>query len=235
MKKMMFNERYGLEQATIAGYKTFTTRIIPDKNGLYRDMNHCNFIEIKGNQIRIDFGNVVQRCWTLPSYLPLPGEIVAIAQSYGKIYNEMTSDVYVADSEESAKLYFSYILMDAHQSVFHDIKGWNNKMFVRANLMLHKIQFENCRVEKMQDITDEECLKEGIRLYTSGIPQCKTEVVDSNFDFIPPYGFDDYHHKHFCNFDNPREAFADLIDRISGKGTWKSNPFVLRYEYKKIC
>lgn len=35
-------------------------------------------------------------------------------------------------------------------------------------------------------------------------------------------------------FDTPREAFAALIDRTSGKGTWQSNPFVFVYEYKLV-
>lgn len=35
-------------------------------------------------------------------------------------------------------------------------------------------------------------------------------------------------------FDTPRVAFAVLIDRTSGKGTWRSNPFVFVYEYTLI-
>ena len=30
-------------------------------------------------------------------------------------------------------------------------------------------------------------------------------------------------------FNSPREAFAALIDKVSGKGTWDSNPFVVVY------
>ena len=29
----------------------------------------------------------------------------------------------------------------------------------------------------------------------------------------------------------PREAFACLIDKVSGKGTWESNPYVYAYEF----
>lgn len=35
-------------------------------------------------------------------------------------------------------------------------------------------------------------------------------------------------------FDTPREAFAALIDKVSGKGTWESNPYVFVYEFKLI-
>ena len=33
-------------------------------------------------------------------------------------------------------------------------------------------------------------------------------------------------------FDTPREAFAALIDKVSGKGTWESNPYVWVYEFE---
>ena len=33
---------------------------------------------------------------------------------------------------------------------------------------------------------------------------------------------------------SPREAFSALIDKVSGKGAWESNPFVWAYEFKLI-
>ena len=35
-------------------------------------------------------------------------------------------------------------------------------------------------------------------------------------------------------FDTPREAFAVLIDKVSGRGTWKSNPWVVVYEFELV-
>ena len=35
-------------------------------------------------------------------------------------------------------------------------------------------------------------------------------------------------------FLTPREAFAALIDRISGRGTWQCNPWVFVYEFELI-
>lgn len=32
----------------------------------------------------------------------------------------------------------------------------------------------------------------------------------------------------------PHEAYAILIDRISGKGTWDSNPWVFVYEFEIV-
>nr|DAU42893.1 MAG TPA: ASCH domain protein [Caudoviricetes sp.] len=35
-------------------------------------------------------------------------------------------------------------------------------------------------------------------------------------------------------FDTPYKAFANLFERISGKGTWENNPFVVAYSFKLI-
>ena len=94
------------------------------------------------------------------------------------------------------------------------------------------IQMKGIRIEKLQAIQNDDCMKEGSRIYTTGIPQCKT-LVGGILEFIPPYGFDDYHHKHFCNFDSPREAFAALINKrgVGRPGLWELNPWVFAYEY----
>jgi hypothetical protein len=36
----------------------------------------------------------------------------------------------------------------------------------------------------------------------------------------------------YFDFDSPRAAFASLIDKVSGKGTWKNNPWVIVYEFE---
>ena len=101
--------------------------------------------------------------------------------------------------------------------------GWNNKMFVRADLMIHEIHITNVRVERLQDISDEDCLKEGIskssapgQYYVNGLqrPMHNDGVLRS--------------------FTSPRDAFAALIDKISGKGTWNRNPWVFVYEFELV-
>ena len=39
---------------------------------------------------------------------------------------------------------------------------------------------------------------------------------------------------HFELSTTPREAYAALIDKISGKGTWASNPYVFVYEFELV-
>lgn len=133
------------------------------------------------------------------------GEVVAIAQSYKEIYPN-------ADFE----------MIDGN--FITESAGWTNKMFVRANLMKRHIMFTDVKVELLQDISEKDCLREGIRYYPS---TDKRWSNDSGYGYhIPKNGL------HL--FDTPYEAFANLFERISGKGTWESNPWVAAYEFKLI-
>lgn len=75
------------------------------------------------------------------------------------------------------------------------------------------------KVERLQDISDEDCMKEGIEEHLKGIQY----GFPSNIGYIGQYPFS-----------NPREAFSALIDKVSGKGTWECNPFVWAYEFELI-
>ena len=94
--------------------------------------------------------------------------------------------------------------------------GWNNKMFVRAEACKHQIRITSVRSERLQDITDEDCMKEGI------------QVLDGRYYYRDSEG------RIVDDFDNPRAAFASLINKISGRGTWERNPFVWVYEFKLV-
>lgn len=93
--------------------------------------------------------------------------------------------------------------------------GFNNKMFTRAEFMPHQIRITGVRIEQLQDISDEDCLKEGI-----------FKVWDTNV-----YGIVG---KHLTSWINPKDVYAYLIDKISGKGTWEANPFVWVYDFELI-
>lgn len=96
-----------------------------------------------------------------------------------------------------------------------DSKGWSNKMFVCADLMPRRIKITNVRVERLQDISEEDCLKEGIKR--------KNER----------YCVENY--KGVCFYTNdPILAFRCLIDKTCGKGTWSSNPWVFVYDFELI-
>lgn len=41
-------------------------------------------------------------------------------------------------------------------------------------------------------------------------------------------------HEHEETFNTPRQAFAALIDKVSGRGTWDCNPWVVVYEFELV-
>lgn len=91
--------------------------------------------------------------------------------------------------------------------------GWSNKMFVKADLLPHHIRITDVKAERLRDISDEDILKEGIFKLTD--------------KYFLPNGVDKA-------FTSAREAFAYLIDKISGKGTWESNPWVVAYSFELV-
>lgn len=184
MKKIMFNDDYGLTQAVLEGRKTQTRRLIPYRIDVATDWKA--FIE--GDYKCVNDGYTGE--WVdirgLARYTI--GEEVSIAQKY----SECNRAVCLVDS-----------------------KGWSNKMFVSADLMPHRIKITSVRVERLQDISEEDCLKEGIKR--------KNER----------YCVENY--KGVCFYTNdPILALRCLIDKTCGKGTWNSNPWVFVYDFELI-
>lgn len=91
----------------------------------------------------------------------------------------------------------------------------------------HFIKITGVRAERLQDITEEDCFREGVFA-------CGTHVLPEPVGAVNIYDIsrDKAYTKKECF--TPRDAYADLIDSINGKGTWDSNPFVWVYDYKLI-
>lgn len=201
MKKIMFNDKFDLTQAVLDGRKTMTRRAISEKLwDRWTDYDDfCNSVSVENIPTKRQYYD--EKDFFLNNAPYKLGEVVAIAQSYESVYHECgleTMDMLVSSLKYNA--------------------GWTNKMFVKADLMPHHIEITGIKVERLQDISDEDCLKEGIiHAYT-----------DNNGTKI-------YHTPHtkrgYLSTDVAQQAFADLIDKVSGKGTWEENPFVWVYEF----
>jgi hypothetical protein len=186
MKKIMFNDRFGLTQAVLDGRKTITRRAVPE------ELLECITWYAQGDEADLIYRLIANSTYRV-------GEVVAIAQSYRDAYLNSGSIYKIGLLGRTA--------------------GWTNKMFVCADDMPHHIKITNIRVEHLQDISDEDCLREGIRKWDKdGNP------LGPSYDFVnSPHGYA-----------TPREAFAALIDKVSGKGTWNSNPMVWVYEFELV-
>lgn len=92
-------------------------------------------------------------------------------------------------------------------------------MFVRPDLMPHRIKITDIRLQRLNNISDEECMREGVIKWMN----C----------YIVAGIMENRGRNNVC-FDTQREAFAALIDRISGRGTWNRNPWVYAYTFELI-
>lgn len=199
MKKIMFNDRYRLTAAVLDRRKTMTRRMIPQGFfSLTWDVRDDTLV------FENDFGDFIDI--KKSNYAPYKvGEVVAVAQAYKHCINDIL-------------IKYGY-KTDIAAMVYSKLAGWTNKMFVKAEMMPHRIRITDVRVERLQDISDEDCLKEGIWKANN----------------VGLYGIT-YWYPNLSNstFRTPQEAFAALIDRISGKSTWERNPYVFAYEFELL-
>lgn len=221
----MFNDRYGLTEAVLSGRKTQTRQICkhdrPDDSydiavPIFEDKDFDDEGNPKSPMYgafcwRNDAGDYTK--WNVPKYKV--GEVVAVAQKYSDF---MPTDKVLY---RSVPEFGGYLKQKAS-----DLKGWSNKMFVCADLMPHQIRITNVRIERLQDISDEDCIKVGV-----GISATDNRI---GYPFGIPFNYYIGEDKKGCRYSTPREAYAALIDRISGKGTWERNPWVFVYDFELV-
>lgn len=201
MQKIMFNDRYGLTDAVIEGRKTMTRRLVSDRLWeIWTDYDDfCNSviggIARGGTSVSREYYRECDFFKDKCRYKV--GEIVAVAQCYNDVVREFTDLAFVP--------------------------GSTNKMFVRADLMPHQIRIIGIRCERLRDISDEDCMKEGV-----------VDVTYFKIEGRPYELFALPRHEHEETFNTPRQAFAALIDKVSGRGTWDCNPWVVVYEFELV-
>lgn len=213
-KKIMFNDKYSLTQAVLDARKTMTRRIIKCPRtfkgewvagfNIHRRHSDKKIVDwpcmYDADEREFDMGEI------LPKYKV--GEVLSIAQSYESL--GMNPEIALNDRDGIGfytKTKFA--------------PGWKNKMFVRADLMPHHIRITNIKVERLQGISDEDCLKEGVvqKFDTDGTPRYRVPCEKHTWAYAT---------------DSARDAYHFLIDKVSGKGTWESNPYVFVYEFELI-
>lgn len=200
MKKILFNDKFLLTQEVLSGNKTMTRRSFarfePDARMFDEICNFEGSFDDKGRWIFSLYnedGDIIGD--VIPHYNV--GDIVAIAQSYKTIYSE------IEDKDAAEKF----------KKEYENTAGWNNKMFVKADLMRHHIKITDIKIEYLQDISEEDALREGIE--------------ELCFDYFLP---NDYSKP----FLMPRDAFAVLIDKVGKKGDWDKNPLVAAYTFELV-
>ena len=215
MKKIMFNDKCGLTDAVLQGRKTMTRRAVclPEYwHGMWVwsfafDKQSCSLRLYDADNLLMEDPDTGECAYVNPHYKT--GEVVAVAQSYKSC--GYTNEWVVQHVRPNSNANYN----DPFEKKY---PGWNNKIFVRADLMPRQIRITDVKVEMVQSISEEDCMKEGISEMRTG------------------YGYE-YKGKYciaYCRFPHIKDAFADLFDEVSGKALWKLNPYVFAYTFELV-
>ena len=206
MKGICFKEP--LFNAIIERRKTQTRRIIDNKN--YPFVKDGCFIDKyrDGFAVKKQIGSNPDRFEVIQAFYPKykVGEMIYLKEPYIITGNT-----------------FEYRFLHKNRTDINCIEkngGYKNKLFMPASAARYFIKITDVRYERLQGISDEDCIQEGIKI----------RLID------PAKAFKDireYDNGYYI-FETPEGAFAALFDKIHGKGTWDSNPFVWVYDFELI-
>lgn len=222
MKKIMFNDRYGLTQAVLEGKKIMTRRLMTmtlhKKNGkeLTPVVPDDMFIASDGTaHFQVGRNGYMVPKKNQPAYKV--GEEIAIAQPYKQCW-DIYQKQWESCNDPSSWRTPDAILGDSVQ----ETAGWTNKMFVKAEYMPHAIRIKSIKAERLQSISEADIMREGIH---------EGEFMNT----WDKYYFDEWGDvPNHITFKTPRLAFQSLIDKVCKRGTWKRNPWVYVYEFELV-
>lgn len=208
----MFNDKYGLTQAVLEGRKTQTRRIAYTA-GRWRDIMVRQDLEgvNKGKACLFGDGRLLAK-----SAYKL-GETIAIAQKYEDLRKD--DEFYRLCGKNGMPL----------ECIKYE-KGCSNKMVVKADLMPHRIRITNIRIERLQDISDEDVIHEGF----SNI--CFNKNMGN---MLSEWCYDLCYYDAFGNSQSlhstiAKEAYSYLIAKLYGWSLWDSNPYVFVYDFELV-
>ena len=195
MNRIYFNDEYYLTKAVLSETKTMKRLLVPEfvfsYNLVYED-----------NDLIMHYTNGRVRSISHSAISPYKiGEQVYIIQSYKDLYEEEGLYPHTATWKRGLR----------------NELGWNNKTHAETKYMKHKIEILDVHIERLQSISKEDCIKEG--------------VVDLH-TYVNRYAY--IEGTKYIKFDSPVEAFSKLIDLSSKHIRWSLNPYVFVFEFKLI-
>lgn len=220
MKKIMFNEAFGLTQAVLNHRKTQMRRVATQLDP--RGKEKYKFLTDKRGRIYVEAtssdGEPIK---VYPKYQP--GDILAIGQPYKEVYN---------GNED----FLSEVRRVHGTSDCESLPGWANKLHTRPELMPHQILIKDVRIERLRDVTTKDCFAEGIvRVEIPGLPPSSTPFnytvpayVDALEDPWAPAGDE------WCAND-PNTALCVMFYKLSRDNTFLTeDKWLFAYDFTLI-
>lgn len=208
MKPILFNTE--MVKAILEGRKTTTRRIVKtDLSLLDYDVNDKEYLYLPD-----EYGEFHH----LLEYSPYKiGDILYVRETWADICKVCDKEMCIGCSKKYA------YKADGNYS---DEDKWKPSIFMPKEAARIFLKVKSVRVEKLQDITEEGCLEEGIRKYTKDGELFKYSVNESMYKWqdMPK---------------EPKEAFKDLWNSTLNKKTgwnykYENNPYVWVIEFEII-
>ena len=145
---------------------------------------------------------------------------------YGKVgdvlwVRETFVDVVVSDGKE---VFIYKADDDFYKDTIINWKGWKPSLFMPKAACRIFLKITEIRVERLQDITNEDSLKEGIEIGET----VKSPLSDNNLQTYKNYLSDEF--KWYA----PKLSFNTLWKSINGKDSWEANPWVWVICFERI-
>lgn len=158
----------------------------------------------------------------------VPKNVVGKIRKIQDKYYEATLDA-LTDKEALEQYYFS----EHEKSKPYEI----GEILAIANSsndkdeVTHCIQITNIRIERVQDISDDDVVREGFSL-----EYVNNECENSTSYFVRKLAYVGHQLRRYKEIasSNPQEAYSILFDKMHKVGAWKSNPWVFVYEFKRV-
>lgn len=203
MKQIHFSEKSGDTQLVIDGRITQAREIVSifDVSKLKRTISLG--LDVKGRCVLLLDGKIyIYTAYNI-------GDVVPVAQSFQSRYMEILERVKDEVLRDTLREFAPFISAESTSD---------------ANIPCHHVCISNIRVERLQDISDADCLASGVRKVGSDNGEAGYVYEEPYRVFYSPTDI----------FATPREAYMVHNNRDPRLRTWDRNPYVVVYDFELI-
>jgi hypothetical protein len=180
-------------RAILAGTKTQTRRVMSDRH-------RWHFIEATGDLALCPYGQPGDRLWVREAWSTLPMYDAVKPSDMAPYYAGTIR--YKADGHQSGKL---------RPGMF--MPRWASRI---------TLEITGVRVERLQDISEEDAIAEGIEQMPCQVPNTRLWR-----NYTPGNGWT-------SRVAIPQNSFRSLWESINGADSWNANPWVWVVEFRRV-
>lgn len=196
-------------RAILEGRKTQTRRVVkpqPSAGVRASPFVTSGLEDGHGRELRCPYGQPGDRLWVRERFaVDTKGADALVGQHYETPW-------YYADADE-----YGLLGHDGLGPIYVEALRWRPSIHMHRDQSRITLEVTGVRVDRLQDISDEDAAAEGIDYQPNG-----GEL------YRPWRGHERW-------WERPRPAFRDLWDHINGPESWGANPWVWVVEFKRVA